>query len=175
MYDSGALLSDMNIPHLELVLDEIFGIPPARLLLEIKPPTTVLELARATRLAPAEVAMRLERIRLMSIGIEIACAELQGLLNGSSDHERPILVDVREFWEFEQCHLPGSLLLANENFQELLPKLRAATDVITICHHGMRSYSAAMYLKQQGVEKVRSLAGGVDAWARSVDPTMKRY
>jgi rhodanese-related sulfurtransferase len=48
-------------------------------------------------------------------------------------------------------------------------------DVVVICHHGGRSMQVAMFLEKNGFPKVHNLAGGVDAWARSVDPAMPVY
>ena len=47
--------------------------------------------------------------------------------------------------------------------------------MVTICHHGVRSYSAAMYLKEVGIEHTKSLSGGVEEWAIKIDPKMERY
>lgn len=48
-------------------------------------------------------------------------------------------------------------------------------DVVVICHHGGRSMQVAMFLEKNGFPKVHNLAGGVDAWAKSVDPAMPVY
>ncbi len=42
------------------------------------------------------------------------------------------------------------------------------------CHHGVRSAAVANFLRQQGFKAV-NLAGGLDFWARAIDPKMKRY
>jgi rhodanese-related sulfurtransferase len=47
--------------------------------------------------------------------------------------------------------------------------------IVTICHHGVRSYQVGLYLQNAGFEQVLSLKGGVDAWANEVDPTMAHY
>lgn len=86
-----------------------------------------------------------------------------------------LLLDVREPWEFKLAHIPGSILLVEVDFSTLLPRLQAAQSVITVCHHGVRSYSAAMWLRQRGIQQAVSLAGGVDAWAVRIDAEMARY
>ncbi|HYB40878.1 MAG TPA: rhodanese-like domain-containing protein, partial [Candidatus Methylomirabilis sp.] len=43
------------------------------------------------------------------------------------------------------------------------------------CHHGVRSAAVAGYLRHQGFAKTVNLAGGLDLWARTVDPSMRRY
>jgi rhodanese-related sulfurtransferase len=47
--------------------------------------------------------------------------------------------------------------------------------LVTLCHHGVRSLSAAAFLEQAGRENVVSLAGGIDGWSRHVDPGVPRY
>jgi rhodanese-related sulfurtransferase len=47
-------------------------------------------------------------------------------------------------------------------------------DIVVYCHHGVRSAAVAGYLRQLGFNAV-NLAGGLDAWAQSVDPSMRRY
>ena len=48
-------------------------------------------------------------------------------------------------------------------------------ETVVICHHGGRSMQVAMFLEKQGFKRVHNLAGGLDAWARSVDPSMPTY
>lgn len=166
------LLTSFCLPHLDLVLDEIFAIPPAGRYGAPPPPVTVAELAVRCGREPTEVIATLTRIARMSQGIEIEPEELATRLPAASGL---ILVDVRERWEFEIAHLPGSILLSSFDFPSLLPKLTAADCVVTICHHGVRSYSAAMWLRERGVHTALSLAGGVEAWAQRIDPNMARY
>jgi rhodanese-related sulfurtransferase len=47
--------------------------------------------------------------------------------------------------------------------------------IVTICHGGVRSLNAAVWMRNQGFEKVQSLSGGIDAWSREVDPAVPRY
>jgi adenylyltransferase/sulfurtransferase len=85
------------------------------------------------------------------------------------------LLDVREQWEFDLCHLPGSVLIPLSSLPERMGELDAAAEVVTICHSGGRSLQAARFLKASGHDKVRSLKGGVNLWAEQVDPGMARY
>lgn len=89
--------------------------------------------------------------------------------------ESLILLDVREPWEFETARLAGSILLATSDFATLLPRLVEAGAVVTVCHHGVRSHSAALWLRERGVPGAVSLAGGVEAWATRIDRQMPRY
>jgi adenylyltransferase/sulfurtransferase len=87
----------------------------------------------------------------------------------------PVLVDVREHWEFDLAHLTGSRLVPLADLPSRLTELPAAASLVTVCHKGVRSASAAALLRRAGFARVRSLAGGVDAWAQDVDPAMRRY
>ena len=88
----------------------------------------------------------------------------------------PMLVDVREPWEFQTASLPDSLLMPmgdvpSRAFAELDPDAH----IVVLCHHGQRSLSVAMWLRGQGFERAQSLAGGIDAWSRTVDPSVPLY
>lgn len=85
------------------------------------------------------------------------------------------LVDVRTPMERELCTLEPSTLL---DTQETADAVLAADDgapVVFFCHHGGRSYSAAMWFAQRGLAKPLNLLGGIDAWSREIDPTVPRY
>ena len=89
--------------------------------------------------------------------------------------ENPILLDVREAWEFETCHIEGSVNISMANVQKILEELKPDDETVVICHHGMRSFQVASYLEGKGYDKIANLEGGVDAWAKSVDPEMAQY
>jgi rhodanese-related sulfurtransferase len=94
-----------------------------------------------------------------------------------SAEEAPLLLDVREPWEFAICHLEGSELLPMAQIPAAAAggKLPKDRDIVVICHHGIRSRQVAMFLEYQGFDRVINLYGGVDAWARDVDRTMAVY
>ena len=87
----------------------------------------------------------------------------------------PLLLDVREPWEFRICHIDGSLLVPMGSVPSYLQELDAAREIVVICHHGIRSRQVALYLEQQGFARVINMEGGVAAWARDVDPGMPAY
>jgi len=89
--------------------------------------------------------------------------------------ERPRLVDVRETWEYETCRIPDSRLLPLRELPARVGELESGAPTVLICHHGGRSMQAAMFLERNGFSGVHNLAGGVDAWARTVDPAMPVY
>jgi len=86
-----------------------------------------------------------------------------------------VLLDVREPWEFDLCHLPESVHIPLGSLPERVGELTAGAEIVTICHSGSRSLQAARFLKAQGHDNVRSLRGGVEGWAVQVDPGMARY
>ena len=87
----------------------------------------------------------------------------------------PLLLDVREPWETQICRIEGSELVPMQALPAKLASLDPARPIVCICHLGGRSMHVAMYLTRQGYEDVCNLTGGVDAWARQVDPTMPTY
>jgi rhodanese-related sulfurtransferase len=87
----------------------------------------------------------------------------------------PVLLDVREPWEFQTCHIPGTRHVPMRELPARLAELEPGADVVAICHHGARSLQAALFLARQGFARVHNLAGGIDAWARTLDPAMPVY
>jgi len=101
----------------------------------------------------------------------------QSLHEWLADQSRtqPFLLDVREPWEYEYCRIQDSTLIPMSQVSSRLADLEPEADVVVICHHGVRSLHVASFLEQQGFGKVYNLQGGVDAWARHVEPTMRKY
>ncbi|MFO7603472.1 MAG: rhodanese-like domain-containing protein [Gammaproteobacteria bacterium] len=88
---------------------------------------------------------------------------------------QPLLLDVREPWEFEYCHIEGSELIPMGRIHQHLDDISNAVPVVVICHHGIRSRHVAAYLETQGFDDVINLEGGVERWAQEVEPGMRRY
>jgi rhodanese-related sulfurtransferase len=86
-----------------------------------------------------------------------------------------LLVDVREPAEYDLCRLPGATLIPLGALPSNLNKLLDADEVVLYCHHGMRSLDAAIWLRQQGVDKAKSMAGGIERWSLEIDATVPRY
>ena len=86
-----------------------------------------------------------------------------------------VLLDVREQWEFDLAKLNGSTLIPLATLPNSLGKLSKETEIIAICHHGMRSADATNFLLQQGFPNVKNLVGGIDAWSALVDRSVPRY
>jgi rhodanese-related sulfurtransferase len=92
-----------------------------------------------------------------------------------SAREAPLIVDVRERWEFAHCSIDESLSVPLQELPGAVKDLPRDRDIVVVCHHGVRSEHAAAWLARAGFERVHNLAGGVAAWATDVDPAMKRY
>ena len=88
--------------------------------------------------------------------------------------ERPVLLDVREPWEFELARIEGSELIPMSQLEARFTELDSASETVVICHHGNRSSYVAGALQRAGFEKVLNLEGGLDAYS-SVDESVPRY
>jgi rhodanese-related sulfurtransferase len=89
--------------------------------------------------------------------------------------DTPLIVDVREAWEFDLCRIPGSVHIPLAALPTRWTELDREAEVVLVCHHGLRSQYAVGFLGEQGFARVANLAGGIDRWARDVDPAMPRY
>jgi adenylyltransferase/sulfurtransferase len=103
---------------------------------------------------------------------EITPRELKDRLDRN---DRPVLVDVRDDWETRLCRLDNALHIPMEELEFRTEELNPVDDIVVYCHHGVRSAAVADYLRRLGFARVRNLAGGLDAWALSVEPGMRRY
>ena len=92
-----------------------------------------------------------------------------------STRVRPVLLDVREDWEFQICRLPESNHVPMSQIPAKAGTLDPHADTVVICHHGARSMQVAMYLERSGFSKLFNLSGGVDAWSRDIEPAMPTY
>jgi len=86
-----------------------------------------------------------------------------------------LLLDVREKWEFDICHIQTSENMPMGSIPDRLEELDAEKETIVICHHGARSLQVAHFLENNGFINVVNLDGGVDAWAKIIDPNMAQY
>ncbi|MCP4697320.1 MAG: sulfurtransferase [Gammaproteobacteria bacterium] len=100
-----------------------------------------------------------------------SAAELQDYLQKS----QPLLLDVREPWEFNTCRIKGAQLLPMRQVPVEINSLERNRETVVICHHGIRSLQVARFLEHAGFDNVINLTGGVAAWARDVDLSMPTY
>jgi adenylyltransferase/sulfurtransferase len=105
-------------------------------------------------------------------GAEIGALELRDELRRNPDL---LVLDVRDRQEYEIVHLEGAVLVPLSELPDRLSELDGHKEIVTHCHHGARSLKALEILKAAGFSKVRSLRGGIDAWAVNVDPSLPRY
>lgn len=105
---------------------------------------------------------------------EITATELATWLN-DSNRAQPLLLDVREGWEVALASIAGSTHIPMNLIPLRLSELPDDTAIVTVCHHGVRSFQVGLFLKNNGFEQVLSLKGGVEAWANEVDPGMAHY
>jgi rhodanese-related sulfurtransferase len=104
--------------------------------------------------------------------IEIAPREVKERLAGE---DKVLFVDVREQWEQDTAHIEGSVLIPLGDIPSNLARFENAEQVVLFCHHGIRSFDAAVWLRSQGVEGARSMTGGIERWSVEIDPNVPRY
>ena len=92
-----------------------------------------------------------------------------------STKKAPILLDVREPWEYESCHIAQAQLIPMSVIPLRLDELDADAEIVCVCHHGGRSMQFAHFLERNGFNQVMNLTGGVHAWALQVDASMPTY
>ena len=104
--------------------------------------------------------------------LEITPAEAKQRLDRG---EGVLLVDVREPWEFEICRIKGAKLIPMGTVPANLQALDTDDEIVVYCHHGVRSLDVTVWLRGQGVEGAKSLAGGIERWSVEIDQNVPRY
>jgi rhodanese-related sulfurtransferase len=104
---------------------------------------------------------------------QIHVQDLKNLLD--SGQSTPLLLDVREPWEFDICRIEGSKLIPMRQIHSAVEQLDRDQPTVVICHHGIRSQQVSLYLVNMGFTNVFNLSGGVQAWANEVEPSMPTY
>ena len=103
---------------------------------------------------------------------EISPQELKARLDRG---ERPMLLDVRQDWETKLCRLESAVHIPIEEIELRTEELDRNDEIVVYCHQGVRSAAVAGYLREIGFARAVNLAGGLDLWARTIDPSMRRY
>ena len=103
---------------------------------------------------------------------EIAPAELKRLLDGG---EEILLLDVREPEELALARIDGALHIPMGDIPSRSIDLDPEARIVVMCHLGQRSAMVAQFLRQRDFERVQNLRGGIDAWAREIDPGVGKY
>jgi adenylyltransferase/sulfurtransferase len=103
---------------------------------------------------------------------EISAQDLKARLDGG---KAPTLLDVRQDWETKLCRLENAVHIPIEEIELRTEELDPQSEIVVYCHKGVRSAAVAEYLRSLGFADVKNLAGGVDFWAGTIDPSMRRY
>jgi len=89
--------------------------------------------------------------------------------------EPPVILDVREGWELRICALPDAVHIPMGQIPARADELDPDRETVVVCHHGVRSLRVVHFLESRGFNNLYNLSGGVDAWAREIDPAMHTY
>jgi adenylyltransferase/sulfurtransferase len=108
----------------------------------------------------------------VAAGLEITAAELAERLQDSLPLR---LLDVREPHELEISHIEGATLIPLGQLAARLSELDSVEEMVVFCKAGTRSARALELLHSAGFRKVKNLKGGINAWAREVDPALPVY
>ena len=110
---------------------------------------------------------------------QVTPGQLTDWFKAASAEGTPLLLDVREPAEWQAVSVRPAeaelLQMAMQTIPARLAELDPDRPVAVLCHHGGRSMQVAMFLAQHGFAHVANVAGGIDAWALQVDPTLPRY
>ena len=124
---------------------------------------------------------------------EISAADMIGAILKSHEHDKAFLIEPRDLSsqlkddassvllfdtrtreEFEAVSISGSRLLTQDLQQEMFATPPTNT-LVFIDHTGDRAIDTCSWFSGHGVKDVKALRGGIDAWAREIDPTLQRY
>lgn len=103
---------------------------------------------------------------------DISAPELAARLQSGNP---PLLLDVREPHELQISALPGALNIPLGMLAARLSELDSAREMVVLCKAGTRSARALELLVSAGFKRVRNLKGGINAWAREVEPSLPVY
>ncbi len=102
---------------------------------------------------------------------------------GDATRPQPLLLDVREQWEFETARIEGATLVPMSTLASRVAEIETLQEgadgtvrpIVCICHHGARSMQVAAFLEQQGLEQLVNMTGGIHGWSQQVDPNVPVY
>ncbi len=104
---------------------------------------------------------------------QLSVRELKEQLDKKTD--KFVVLDVREPWERNICALPQATAIPMREVPARAAELPKDAEIVVLCHHGIRSQQVALYLERVGFDKLNNVVGGIDAWAREIDPKMQTY
>ena len=138
-----------------------------------QPTETLTEVcARNGSLDVAEVLAHIQSSHEQDAKVLISPKDLAGLLQTDKSVK---LLDVRSREEFEAVNIKGSVLLSQDVMREIMASGSDKHPIVVIDHQGKNGLDATAYFVGHGLQCVRCLHGGIDAWAQEVDITMRRY
>ncbi|MEO6002468.1 MAG: molybdopterin-synthase adenylyltransferase MoeB [Opitutus sp.] len=129
--------------------------------------------AEGTKLKKQSTAQDLRSLSTAGLPAEITVAEANELLTAAASES--VLLDVREPWEIEICHVRNARFIPMRQIPEKLGEIPEDRHILVLCHHGSRSRQVAHFLSAHGYKNVSNVAGGIAAWADEIDPTLARY
>lgn len=102
--------------------------------------------------------------------------ELSKWLKGANPElQNPVVLDVREPWEYDTCHLPDSLHIPMGEVPSRFNEMNLEAPIVCLCHHGVRSLQVAYFLVNHGFTNVYNMRGGIHAWSLEVDTSLPTY
>ncbi len=134
-------------------------------------PTSKSEMPQPTR-RPAPTPTPAMQPQQMPQVKEMPVEELKAKLDRG---EKPLIIDVRENWEYQLVHLEQAVHVPMREIPATMNELDKDAEIVVHCHHGGRSYEVSAYLMQNGFTNVKNLTGGIDSWARRIDPSLRTY
>ena len=136
-----------------------------------QPSDSLAEVARRRAVDVAEMIEQIKKSQDIAQQLEISVRETSQLMKEG----KVALLDVRCAEAFAVASIPGSKLIDEPLAEEIVGSWPRETPIVLVCHHGVRTADAAEYLQGYGFANVKSLAGGIDAWSRDIDPAVPRY
>jgi rhodanese-related sulfurtransferase len=103
---------------------------------------------------------------------EISVTELKARRDAG---EGPFVLDVREGWEVDVARIPDITHIPMNEIPARLIELDPGKEIVVMCRSGGRSMQVAQFLARNGFQSVANLTGGILAWSREVDPTVRAY
>ena len=103
---------------------------------------------------------------------EISVTELKSRRDAGAG---PFVLDVREGWELDVARIPDITHIPMNEIPARLIELDPGKEIVVMCRSGGRSMQVAQFLARNGFQSVANLTGGILAWSRDVDPTVRAY
>ena len=103
---------------------------------------------------------------------EISAQELKARRDAGTG---PFVIDVREKWELDVASIPDVRHIPMGDIPARLAELDPHQEIVVMCRSGGRSTKVAQFLDSKGFSSVANLTGGILAWSRDVDPSVRAY